>query len=143
MLIQGRRNQHNLGGMQLACGIVRELGQVLQQSDFGKFLDAGKIMSMYNLVFRGGLYPGERLREWINETLRKRPKLADETAFPKIRMKDLAIGAGGSATFGASRHESGVRDGCCRAIRRGDRGGDDDGRCRDARERALRAGRRG
>src|ERR1051326_7220929 len=48
------------------CSSLKEL---LEKTEFDKFKDCGLFKSLLNLCFRGGLYPGDRLRDWVEANL--------------------------------------------------------------------------
>src|SRR5688572_15856873 len=74
----------------LAAGHTgRSLHELLDATDFAAFQDAGPLRRLVNFVFRGGLYPGDLLRNWVVTNVRGTSALADKQRYPLVRMKDL------------------------------------------------------
>ena len=61
-----------------------DLRAQLRKLDFGRFRDAGALRRVWNFVVHRGLYPGNTIRQWIDERLKE--NLGDVT---DIKMKDL------------------------------------------------------
>ena len=72
----------------LAVGYsAKELGHVLEKTDFREFKDGWFLPSLFLLPFRKGLYRGEAFRAWLEGRLRaKFPKYDGAVA---IEFKDL------------------------------------------------------
>lgn len=73
----------------LAAGYTtEELEETLSKTNFRNFLDARFYKLPINYIFYSGLYPGQTIREWINELLSK--KLPNETrGIRKVLLRDL------------------------------------------------------
>ena len=67
----------------------RSLHELLDATDFAAFQDAGPLRRLVNFVFRGGLYPGDLLRNWVVTNVRGKSALADKQRYPLVKMKDL------------------------------------------------------
>lgn len=67
----------------------RSLNELLEATDFAAFQDAGPLKRLVNFAFRGGLYPGDLLRNWVVSNVRGQSALADKQRFPLVKMKDL------------------------------------------------------
>ena len=67
----------------------RSLNELLEATDFAAFQDAGPLKRLVNFAFRGGLYPGDQLRNWVVSNVRGQSALADKQRFPLVKMKDL------------------------------------------------------
>jgi len=68
----------------LAAGYdCNELKDLLEQFDFARFKDASWVRALWNLFLRGYLYPGDELRQWVEENLQIKLK-RDE-----VLLKDL------------------------------------------------------
>jgi len=66
------------------------LSTLLKETDFAAFQDAGRFARIVNFIFRGGLYPGDRLRRWVEARVREKSVLADIQRYPLVQMKDLS-----------------------------------------------------
>jgi len=61
----------------------QELATILNDKDFREFKDANLFQATLNLLFRGGLYPGDSIEAWLKQLLEKK--------FPnKLRDVELA-----------------------------------------------------
>ena len=69
----------------------RSLSTLLENTDFAAFQDAGRFRRVVNFVFRGGLYPGDRLKKWVEARVREQSVLADQTRYPLVQMKHLSL----------------------------------------------------
>lgn len=66
-----------------------EVQKVLYDQPFGRFLDAHFLKAPFNLIIRGGLYPGKALKTWIDGLLRDKLKLTNKATHPILRLQDL------------------------------------------------------
>jgi predicted acylesterase/phospholipase RssA len=86
----------------------QELLDELKKKDFNDFRDTGLIQGFFNLFAKGGFYPGEQIKVWIDECLKK--KISKEN---DIKLEDL----GTHTTVYASR----IKDGTLKFDSKGDR----------------------
>ena len=61
-----------------------DLEELLRKTQFNEFLDAGFLGACWNLVSKGGLFPGEKIQLWIEEVLKSKIEKAQQ-----ITLSDL------------------------------------------------------
>lgn len=64
-----------------------ELERLLTTTQFRRFRDASPLRAFWNLVVKGGLYPGRHLMTWVEEALRTK---FDQHTHPQITMESFA-----------------------------------------------------
>ena len=72
----------------------KELEEKLRDTDFAKFLDAGWPRSIWNLVSRKGLYPGNAIRAWMHGLLAEKISRADRIPMSALPGHTIVYAAG-------------------------------------------------